>query len=69
MASMRRMGSEDARANFPALVKAAEKGRPTVIMRYARPVAVLMAIDALGKAGGHPSKAGRNKSTAKRRRR
>ena len=69
MATMRRMGSEDARNQLPDLLKAAEKGRPTVIMRYGRGVAVLMPMNTPGKAGGHPSKTGRKKSAARRKRR
>lgn len=42
MSKMRHMGMEEARARLAELLTAAEKGRPTIITRYGRPVAKLM---------------------------
>jgi prevent-host-death family protein len=41
MAKSIRKGAEEARAQLPALLLAAERGRQTIITRHGRPVAVL----------------------------
>ena len=43
---MQRKGVEEARKELPALLDAAEKGKPTIITRHGRPVAALMPVDA-----------------------
>ncbi len=45
---MLRKGAEEARNQLPELLSAAEQGRPTIITRHGRPVAVLAPIDTLG---------------------
>jgi prevent-host-death family protein len=47
---MMRKGAEDARNQLPDLLAAAEEGRPTVITRHGRPVAVLAPIEAVAAA-------------------
>ena len=41
-----RKGAEEARAQLPALLDAAEHGQPTIITRHGKPVAALVPIDA-----------------------
>jgi prevent-host-death family protein len=43
-----RKGAEEARAQLPALLLAAERGRQTIITRHGRPVAVLAPMSAGG---------------------
>ena len=43
-----RKGAEEARNQLPALLEAAEQGRPTIITRHGRPVAALVPIEAYG---------------------
>jgi prevent-host-death family protein len=45
---MRRKGAEEARNQLPDLLKAAEKGRSTILTRHGRPVAALVPIEAYG---------------------
>ena len=40
-----RKGAEEARNQLPDLLDAAENGRPTIITRHGRPVAVIVPID------------------------
>jgi prevent-host-death family protein len=47
---MRRKGAEEARNQLPDLLKAAEKGRSTILTRHGRPVAALVPIEAHGAA-------------------
>ena len=46
MTIIRRKEAEEARNQFAALLKAAEKGRSTIITRHGRPVAALVPIEA-----------------------
>jgi prevent-host-death family protein len=46
MSTVSRKGAEEARNQLPALLKAAEQGRPTIITRHGRPVAALVPIEA-----------------------
>ena len=46
MTAMPRKGAEEARAQLPDLLDAAEKGRSTIITRHGRPVAALVPIAA-----------------------
>ena len=39
------VGAEDARNQLPELLEAAEKGNPTIISKYGRPVAALVPIE------------------------
>jgi prevent-host-death family protein len=50
MNAMLRKGAEEARNQFPNLLKAAEEGRSTIITRHGRPVAALVPIEAYGAA-------------------
>jgi prevent-host-death family protein len=50
MSTMSRKGAEEARSQLPALLDAAEQGRPTIITRHGRPVAALVPIEAYGTA-------------------
>ena len=45
-----RKGAEEARAQLPDLLDAAENGRSTIITRHGRPVAALMPVDVVGAA-------------------
>jgi prevent-host-death family protein len=47
---MRRKGAEETRNQLPDLLKAAEKGRSTILTRHGRPVAALVPIEAHGAA-------------------
>jgi prevent-host-death family protein len=47
---MRRKGAEEARNELPRLLKAAEKGRSTIITRHGRPVAALVPVEGAGAA-------------------
>jgi prevent-host-death family protein len=47
-----RKGAEEARNRLPELLKAAEKGRSTIITRHGRPVAVLVPFSAYRTASG-----------------
>lgn len=49
---MERKGAEEARNHLPELLAAAEQGRPTLITRHGRAIAVLTPIDAAGRANG-----------------
>ncbi|HET7882073.1 MAG TPA: type II toxin-antitoxin system Phd/YefM family antitoxin [Acetobacteraceae bacterium] len=51
MDDIRRKGAEEARAQLPALLEAAEAGHPTIITRHGRPVAALMPVDAYDTVG------------------
>ena len=42
---MKSIQVREAKANFSALVEAAEHGRPTTITRHGRPAAVLVSVD------------------------
>ncbi|HVO02107.1 MAG TPA: type II toxin-antitoxin system prevent-host-death family antitoxin [Candidatus Cybelea sp.] len=44
MSAVRRKGAEDARAQLPDLLDAAEKGEATIITKHGRPVAALTPI-------------------------
>jgi prevent-host-death family protein len=52
---MHHKGAEEARNQLPALLDAAEKGRPTLITRRGRPVAALVSIEAYGAASRQQS--------------
>ncbi len=41
------IGSEEARAQLPQLLQAAERGRSTIITRHGKPVAALVPVDQL----------------------
>jgi len=41
------VGAEDARAQLPQLLQAAEQGRSTIITRHGKPVAALVPVDEL----------------------
>jgi prevent-host-death family protein len=47
---MRRKGAKEACNQLPDLLKAAEKGRSTILTRHSRPVAALVPIEAYGAA-------------------
>jgi prevent-host-death family protein len=48
MGTISRKGSEEARNQLPALLAAAEQGRPTIITRHGRPIAALVPIETGG---------------------
>jgi prevent-host-death family protein len=45
------IGSEEARAQLPQLLKAAEEGRSTIITRHGHPIAALVPVDQLHSSG------------------
>ena len=48
MVKASRKGAEEARAQLPRLLNAAEKGQSTIITKHGRAVAALVPVDALG---------------------
>jgi prevent-host-death family protein len=50
MTKASRKGAEEARAQLPRLLSAAERGQSTIITKHGRAVAALVPVDALGAA-------------------
>jgi prevent-host-death family protein len=51
MSGVKRKGTEEARNQMPALLKAAEKGTSTIITRHGRPIAAIVPLEQFA-AGG-----------------